>query len=186
MSLVKGFALLAASVGLAACSADMVDNAPNDPTVQIDSFYNYGVARRDVALVVQGDAFAMPQEDFDRTVEADVQSTALPRQPTHPTLTPGPSANHNFALIFAFDPANAVTGDALCRGATKADSAPSVGNDTVHVQGAFCMEGRALTQASGHVVANSAQDPQFAHMMHEMMLALLRPDQSRPPAAIMP
>jgi hypothetical protein len=162
---------------LAACTGPVLTQ-PGSPYTQIDSLYNYGAGARDLRLIVHGNPFPMPADVFARVVETDVQLNLL-RQPTHPTLTPGPTAKDNYALIFVFSPAVTLSGDDLCKG--RADQmaspvSPSGGTVTVRAIGAFCVSGRAETEIVGETQATGAGDVRFLDLMRQMMLALFRPD----------
>ncbi|HLN24269.1 MAG TPA: hypothetical protein VK558_09825 [Patescibacteria group bacterium] len=162
---------------LAACSGPVVSQ-PGSAFNQIDSIYNYGAGGRDLRLTVRGNPFPMPADVFAHVVEADVQ-VGLLRQPTHPTLTPGPTAKDNYELVFVFSPALTLRGDDLCkgRGDQAAEAAPVAGGTvTVRAIAAFCVAGRAETEIVGETQAEESGDVRFSGMMRQMMLSLFRPD----------
>ena len=122
---------------------------------------------------MRGNPFPMPADAFARAVEADVQ-VGLLRPPTHPTLTPGPTAKDNYELVFVFSPALTLRGDDLCHG--RGDQAADGGGGSVRALGAFCVAGRAETEIIGETQADGPADPHFMNLMRQMMLSLFRPD----------
>jgi len=178
------FVIVAACSVLAACAADST-YAPSDPLVQIDSFYDDGAADRDIQLVVIGDPFPLPDQQFNRALEADLQNTPLARPPTRPVLAPGSSAKPIYRLVYAFNPSPDMFGNTLCRLGSKAESVndwparppggPSPTGD-VHATAAFCVEYRSLSEISGQTIASGPADPHFVQMARLMMGEVFRKD----------
>lgn len=158
---------------------------------QIDSFFTYGAAGRDLPLVVVGNPFPdLAQKDFEREVESIARNVTLLRQQTRPSLEPDSSARDNYALVFAFQPRTSLSGSSLCNHATP-NGAP--GDDesqrrllsggaspdadrVVNAVAAFCLSGRALTSVRGRTTMISDDDPNFSAMLAMMMRDLFRPD----------
>ena len=171
MSRVPMTVAAAGLVFLAGCAGPSVVQTSVDPTAQITSLYDYGAGGRDLRLVVQGNGFPGPSSGFVQAVEAAANVQTL-RQPTHLTVVPGLTARPNFSVVLAFSAAPGIDGDALCRGGGD----PVAPSGRVTTAGAFCVSGRAWTEAVGETVADGPNDPQFTRLIHQMMLALFRPD----------
>jgi hypothetical protein len=153
--------------------------------VLIDGYYADGVADRDIRLVVFGNPFAMPQDVFARTVEGDLRDTPLDGAPTHPTLTPGPTAKPIYRLIYVFDPAPATFGNAICELGLQRQSNPDFAPPSAmvppqpgHVKAvaAFCVEYRSVSEISGQVDATMPADVGFYRLVREMEGRVFRRD----------
>jgi len=171
-----------AALGLAACAVSGVvvqNTSLNDPLQRIDSYYGDGVGGRDLSLVVRGDPFAIPNDAFARLVETDLQQSGTMRQPTHPTLAPGPTAKPWYSEVFVFGPSTYLHGNDVCAKAPAvAASVPTPGS--VEVIAGFCISGRELTEITGHATVAGPDDPRFQALLNQVQLALFRPDSVTP------
>src|SRR5271167_4802271 len=120
-SVIRFFSLMSC-VGLAACAGTPTTYSPSDPRTKIDAFYDNGAGGRDLKLVVFGDPFPVSKDVFARTVEADLHDVPSFRQPTNVLLTPGPSANPIYRLVYVFGPTSGLFGNAICRHGLKAEA----------------------------------------------------------------
>ncbi len=173
---------------LTACGGPVISQ-PGSPMTKIDGFYEYGVAERDLKLVVDGTPFpTLPQADFAKRVELWAAAPSM-RQPTHPTLTPGETARSGYQMIFAFQPAVTQTGQGLCSG--QIEHGPGASNwlggnglehsgdaaaVSVRAIAAFCVAGVARTEIVGQTDAISPDDPRLPELVGQMVQALFRPD----------
>lgn len=164
---------VAATMLLAGCGTPSVVEAWPNPQSNIASIYDYGAGGRDLRLIVRGNPLPMPDDAFNRMIETDVQGPLM-RQPTHPTLTPGASAQPNYALIFDFSSSPRPTPDQICQYPGNAPAGQVASGGDVHVVGAFCVSGRAYSGAMGRAGADGAA--QVSQLMPQMMMALFRPD----------
>lgn len=159
-------------LGLAGCGGPSIyGESPRSD--KIESMYSYGAAGRDLALRVYGNPFpAVPAATFSQSVAANVQDTGwLP--PTHPTLTPGPTARPPFKLVMVFEPPPTASADAVC--AERAMARPTT--DPIEVLAAFCHGDRPITYATGQMARTaSPDDPAFHTLMTQLMLSLFRRD----------
>lgn len=165
---------LAGLLLLSACAGPIITQE-GPKSRHIDSLYGYGASARDLRLEVKGNAFAglLDDQAFAKRVEAGLQGQ-LPRAPTHPTLTPDDSARDNYRLIFLFDPSPTISGQGLCDG--KAERQEAVAGE-VHILAAFCVAGRAETEAAGWSRVTGPGDADFARLLDLMMQVLFRPDE---------
>lgn len=171
MSILARVMAAAGLVMLAGCAGPSVVQTSDDPQAMISSYYDYGAGGRDLRLEVRGDPFVGPARSFVQRVEAEANLQSL-RQPTHVTATPGPTAMGNFSVVLAFSQAGWVDGELLCHGGGRQVDQ----GGRVRLVAAFCVSGRALTVAEGEVAAEGPEDPRFAELIRQVMLALFRPD----------
>ena len=175
----------ASCVGLAACAGTPTTYSSSDPRTKIDAFYDNGAGGRDLTLVVYGDPFPVPKDVFARKVEADLRDVPTFRQPTNVLLTPGPSANPIYRLVYIFGPMTGQFGNAICRHGLKAEAnddfppastmVPAQPGEVV-ATAAFCVEYRAVTEISGTTAATGPDDVRVAQMTRSMMAELFRRD----------
>jgi len=165
--------LLSACLLLSGCAGTSITEEGSQST-QISSLYGYGAAGRDLKLEVQGNGFPgqMSGAAFAKLVEAGVQGPLL-RAPTHPTLTPDASARDNYRLVFLFNPSPVMGGQDLCDGHAD-QQAPIPGE--LHLVAAFCVAGRAETEATAWTPIHGTDDPALIQLLHQVMLALFRLD----------
>ncbi len=181
--------LIAACAVLAGCSGERTFE-PSDPRMKIDGYYTDGAAGRDIKLKVIGTAFGADKDAFRRTLEADLQTTAMiGREPTRPQLNPGPTAKPLYRLAYAFNQPYSIYGNALCQVAEE-DAVPSMPGKVVNATAAFCVGGRAEAYISGSTEADGPGDARFHRLVRQMMDNVFRPDvrqeASPPPAAPKP
>jgi hypothetical protein len=186
MNSVLRLGALAACAGLAACAAaGPTIYGESNPRTKIDAFYDDGAGDRDLKLVVFGDPFPMPPDAFARTVEADLRGAPSMHQPTRPLLAPGESAKPIYRLVYVFNPASGMFGNAICRRGLKAEanedfppaSTPSAAMPgQVVAVAAFCVEYRAVSEVSGQTAATGPDDVRVYQLTREMMSQLFRPD----------
>jgi len=178
------FAIGAACVGLMSCAGPSTYSA-SDPVVQIDGFYDDGASDRDLKLVVFGDPFPGPQDQFARTVEADLRDAPVGKSPTRLLLSPGPSAKPIYRLVYVFSPSPDMIGNAICEHQLKpeantdfppaASGAPVPGGE-VFATAAFCVEYRAVSEISGQTPADGPGDVRLYNLTRQMAAEVFRPD----------
>jgi hypothetical protein len=161
-----------AVLGLAACNGPMVSQQ-SSRTIPITALYSYGAGDRDLALVVRGNPFTEPQATLDQAVERGVAPGGILQPPTHPRLAPQ-DARPGYQLVLVFQGAPTVDGAQACAGAP---GGLGRSGDNLTVVAAFCVSGRAVSEATGRVVAANAEDPQFTALMQAMASEIFRPDE---------
>lgn len=170
------FARLAAStmavvlLGLAGCSSPSVVREGSDSR-QVEGLYRYGAGDRDLALIVRGNPFDVPQETLDAAVEHGLDGGGVLQPPTHPRLAPGPSARKGYSLVVDFS------------GIVQDPCAPSdsvvvpAQRGSVDLEAAFCVSGQAVRRVRGHTVVAGPEAPDFQSLMHQVASELFRPDE---------
>lgn len=160
---------------LSACSGPRV--APNtDRTTFLAGFYQYGAGGRDLALEVRGNPFAPADKPaLDAMVESAADQSGILRPPTHPRLQPGNSAKSNYKLVVQFSRGDLLLAQDLCDGRTDKPGNPA---NEVTVVMAFCVSGRAVSDATGWISPSSVSDPDLPILIKRMELELFRPDNS--------
>jgi hypothetical protein len=160
---------------LSACSGPRI--APNTGrTTYLSELYQYGAGDRDLALEVRGNPFAPADKPaLDALIERAADQSGILRPPTHPRLQPGDSAMSNYRLVVLFSRSGGVTGQGLCDGYPDKPGNPS---NEVTVTMAFCISGRAASEATGWISPSSISDPDLPLLIKQMELELFRPDNS--------
>jgi len=170
------FPLCLVVVGLlAACSGPRV--APNTGrTTFLEGFYQYGAGGRDLALEVRGNPFAPADKPaLDALVESAADQSGILRPPTRPRLQPGDSAKPNYKLVVQFSRGGLLLAQDLCDG--RPDAAGNHDSEVTVVM-AFCVSGRAVSDATGWISPTSLNDPDLPLLIKRMELELFRPDNS--------
>lgn len=174
------YSVIAAGALLTACADQGMVYDASDPVVHISSFYSDGAAGRDLTLVVDGNPFSIPNENFARLVEADLKdNTIAERGPTQPLLTPGPSAKPLYRLVYVFEPRQGLYGDSICYANTPAQATPAAAagpNGKVTAVAAFCVGYRALSYITGETEVDGPGDVRFYRLTRLMEDAVFRPD----------
>lgn len=160
---------------LSACSGPRI--APNTGrTMFLSSFYQYGAGGRDLALEVRGNPFAPADKPaLDALVESVANKIGILQPPTRPRLQPGDSAMPGYKLIVQFSRSGGSTPQGLCDGL--ADRPGNLENEVTVVM-AFCVSGRAASEATGWISPTSISDPGLPFLIKGMELELFRPDNS--------
>ncbi|HVI52734.1 MAG TPA: hypothetical protein VM661_16115 [Candidatus Sulfotelmatobacter sp.] len=169
--------VLVSAALLAGCSLPRV--APNtERGTYLAELYRYGAGDRDLALEVRGNPFAAADKPMlDAMVEKAVGHAGILQPPTRPRLSPDASAVSNYRMIVEFSPNNGVVGQDLCDGAKVAPFAsPGDKPGEVAVVMAFCVSGRAASQAQGWYSPNGIDDPDLSGLLKRMEVELFRPD----------
>jgi len=161
-----------AVLALAACNGPTVSQQ-SSRTQPIAGLYSYGAGDRDLPLVVRGNPFAEPQATLDQAVERGVANGGILQPPTHPRLSPR-DARPGYQLVMVFQGAPTVDGAQACAGAP--GGLGQAGGPMV-VVAAFCVSGRAVSEATGRVVAGSAEEPRFTALMRALASEVFRPDE---------
>lgn len=163
--------LLALLVAVAACDVTHQRRfiAPRyEPEV-----FGYAAGRRDLKVEVIGNPSSLNQTAFAQAV-VDAMQGHNPGQPTHLTLTPGPSARPLYRVVVAFNPLEPVGIHDLCRG-ERITTAPTA--DSLQVRAAFCEGAGALTAVRGRAPADTdVDDADFQSLLAGMTRTLLPRD----------
>lgn len=161
------------AVLLTACSAARI--APDTGrTTYLSEVYQYGAGDRDLRLEVRGNPFAAADKPaLDAVVERELSQKGMLQPPTRPRLHPDASAMPNYSLVVQFSRSGLLDAQDLCDG--KADK-PGAANAEVTVVMAFCVSGRAASQATGWLSPSGLDDPDLAQILRAMTLELFRPD----------
>jgi hypothetical protein len=165
-------------LALAGCTGTgVIDYVQVKPGYRPQQFA-YVAGGRDLMTDVQGNPFAMPQEEFNAAV-TDAMQRAHFGPPTNFTTTPGETARLNYRVRLLFNGPTASTGAAVCAG-VPAIIGPSPGAGTVRLLAAFCNGERPMSYLSAHVDGvRDAHDPAFRDFMRQVTTNLF-PPQNRP------
>jgi hypothetical protein len=170
----SALSLCLVAVGLlSACSGPRI--APNTGrTTYLSEFYQYGAGGRDLALEVRGNPFdAVDKPVLDALVEKAANGSGILQPPTRPRLQPDASAMANYKLVVQFSRSGGVSGQGLCDGYPDKPGNPGT---EVTVTMAFCVSGRAASEATGWISPTSITDPDLPQLIKGMELELFRPD----------
>lgn len=136
------------------------------------STFNYAAGGRDLAVEVLGNPTDLEPARFAAAVVAAMQGHNA-GQPTHLTLTPGPTARPLYRVVVAFNPAASVGRYDLCR--DPIDTGPTA--DRIVVRAAFCQGAQALTFVRGRGPADMTVDSAvFRRLMAGLARELLPRD----------
>jgi hypothetical protein len=169
----SGLVSLSGILFLAGCGGPTLTDE-SSRTTPIQGLYDYGAGGRDLQLVVQGDAFAVPQATFDHAVESGLAHGGMMQPTPRPRLRPDASARSGYRLVTVFSPGGDSGPNAACAGKSVAgESSPG----KVRVLAAFCVGGRPLRSVTGTVSARGIDDPAFADLMALIGASLFQPDE---------
>lgn len=161
-------------LGLAGCTGTgVIDYVQVKPGYRPQQFA-YAAGGRDLMTDVQGNPFAMPQEEFNAAV-TDAMQRAHFGQATNFTTTPGESARLNYRVRLLFNGPTASTGAVVCAGEpTIIGPSPETGN--VRLLAAFCNGERPFSYLSARVGGiQDAHDPAFRDFMRQVTTNLFPP-----------
>lgn len=134
--------------------------------------YGYGAGRRDFTTVIQGDPFQLGEEAFQAQF-VDLLNRHQPiLQPTHFTITPGPSARPMYRAVFLFN-TKAVLPNQMC--VEPLNVPPADLGKTVRVTAVFCRWRGYLSTVTGEVEVEAIDDPRFASLIGQMIFLLFPP-----------
>lgn len=161
---------------LTACANQGMTYDASDPIIQIDPYYYDGVSGRDLTLIVKGNPFNIPNDNFARLIEADLKDNSIAqRGEANPLLTPGPSAKPLYRLVYVFGPGQGVYGDYICSATAPAQVTPGAAGK-VTAMAAFCIGNRALSYITGEATVDGPGDVRFYDLTRQMEDAVFRPD----------
>lgn len=157
---------------LSGCAGQtLVYNAELSPAYR-PTEYGYGAGRRDLTTVIYGDPFEGSEPPFETAFVALLNRRQPILQPTHFTLTPGPSARPLYRAAFLLNRAHGIP-DWLCR---EPPDLPTVDlGSTIRVTAAFCRRQAYLSTVTGEVEATSVDDPKLDSLIGQMILLLFPP-----------
>jgi len=168
---------LAAALGMAAlagCSGTgIIDYVHLEPGYRAQQFA-YAAGGRDLRADVQGNPFAMPQDEFDAAVTDSMQGAHF-GEPTNFTTTPGDSARDGYRVRLLFKGPSASSGRIVCAG-EPAVVGPSRESGNVRLLAAFCNGDYPLSYLSAHVSGiQDARDPAFRDFIRQVTTNLFPP-----------
>jgi len=160
---------------LAGCS--LPRTAPNTERGHyLAEIYRYGAGDRDLALEVRGNPFAAADKPaLDAAVEKAAANAGILQPPTRPRLAPDATAMPNYRMIVQFSRGGILDAQDLCDGRPDAKG-NAQGEGEVSVVMAFCVSGRADSQASGWFTPTGVTDPALTEIIRRMEVELFRPD----------
>lgn len=134
--------------------------------------YGYGAGRRDLTTQIHGDPFPGSEQEFQARFVALLNRHQPMLQPTHFTLTPGPSARPIYRAVYLLNHAHAIPNQ-LCR---EPLAVPKVDlGTTVRVTAAFCQWQGYLSTVTGEVEAEGVDDPKLDNLIGQINLLLFPP-----------
>jgi len=167
--------LLALTVLVAACASPTVKLTQQEisPVYQAGEFA-YAGAGRDLRVMVVGNPFGGPSDEFDRTVTDLMQGNHW-GQRTNFTTTPGESARESYHVVMLVNPPQTFPGIKLCR--TDPKDLPTGARDSgVVLFAAFCRRNESLTEIKGFAEsASGPADAAFADLVAGVTNGLFPP-----------
>ncbi|HET8726889.1 MAG TPA: hypothetical protein VFO41_05205 [Alphaproteobacteria bacterium] len=131
--------------------------------------FNYAAGGRDLKVEVLGNPTSLDQATFQQAVVDSMQGHN-PGQPTHLTLTPGPTARPSYRTVVAFNPVLPVGIHDLCRGRVR----PGGSTERLEIRAAFCEGNGTLTSVRGQAPADTpVNSAEFQSLMAGMTRELL-------------
>jgi hypothetical protein len=161
-------------LALAGCAGvGVIDYVQVKPSYRPQRFA-YAAGGRDLMTDIQGNPFAMLQEEFNAAV-TDAMQRAHFGPATNFTTAPGETARLNYRVRLLFNGPAASTGAIVC-GGEPAAIAPSPDGGNVRLLAAFCNGERPLSYLTAHVGGiQDAHDPAFRDFMRQVTINLFPP-----------
>lgn len=151
--------------------AGVIDYVRLEPGYQPQQF-GYAAGGRDLKVDVQGNPFAIPQDEFAALVTNAMQGAHF-GQPTNFTSSPGDSARADYRVRLLFNGAG--TGRIVCAG-EPAMIDPSPNRGDVRLLAAFCHNQDPLSYLTAHVSGlQDAHDPAFRDFVRQVTSNLFPP-----------
>jgi hypothetical protein len=168
----RSWSILIVVLLLSGCAGQsLVYNSEISPSYR-PTAYGYGAGRRDLTTQIHGDPFQGPEQEFQAGFVELLNRHQPMLQPTHFTLTPGPSARPIYRAVYLLNHAHAIP-DQLCR---EPLVVPKVDlGTTVRVTAAFCQWQGYLSTVTGEVEADGLDDPKLDNLIGQINLLLFPP-----------
>ncbi len=163
-----------ALLALTGCSrVGIIDYTRLEPGYRLQQFA-YAAGGRDLMTDIQGNPFAMPQEEFNAAVTEAMQRAHF-GPATNFTTAPNETARPGYRVRLLFNGPAASTGAMFCAG-DPAIVGPSPESGNVRLLAAFCNDASPLSYLSARVSGlEDAHDPAFRAFMRQVTTNLLPP-----------
>ena len=163
-----------ALAALGGCSrAGVIDYVRLEPRYQPQQCGS-AAGGRDLMVEVQGNPFAISQDEFAALV-TDAMQGAHFGQPTNFTTSPGDSARPDYRVRLLFNGPGASTGGIVCAG-EPATIGPSPNRGDVRLLAAFCHNQDPLSYLTAHISGlQDAHDPALRDFVRQVTSNLFPP-----------
>ena len=174
-------ALLAATASIA---APLTAQAATIGGVQYATQYDYNEFRQAsdgkfFRVEIAGNPFpSMAADDTARRLLPILQDVKPRPRLTFPYDRPVEKPRPDYRLVVIFDPANDLSGDAVCNGAVRQKPATA---GRVYLSGVYCRNDLALSQTTGWATAGSPDDPQVRELFSQLLRTLFDDSPARVP-----
>ncbi|WIM13853.1 hypothetical protein [Enhydrobacter sp.] len=171
MRFVRRIAATAAAVATLPVLAHAATLGGSDYATQYDfrEFYT-ATDNKTFRVVLLGDAFpGMPQAEVARRLLPVMQANKPPPRLTFTYETPSEEPHPDYRLMLVFNPANDLSGDAVCNGERRFKPGTS---GHVYVFGVYCRNDIALSQVTGWTDATTPDAPAMGDLMKELFSVL--------------